>query len=313
MNHSMHFVPIAAMSDGSTSGLHIHDIVGSQPGDGPTLGINAVLHGNEPTGAHIILDFFRALEQVPFRGRLRLLPVGNPSAFAANERFTTVDQINLNRVFPGNTTGTYSYHLANTISESFLSTVDVVVDLHSGTDRPTVDYTYILNDEGLARATEAKILYRQKAETAYTGTSTVQLLDAGIPATVVELGGGVIDQTPYVERGVRALFNIMRYLGMIDGAVHFRQDQVVINRIDLIRPKQGGFLEVDAPPLGERIKGGDTLGRIVSPFTFEELEVIPNPVEDGVMILSHLTRNLVQPGDYAFMVGDMEGHSTYGD
>ena len=53
----------------------------------------------------------------------------------------------------------------------------------------------------------------------------------------------------------------------------------------------------------------DVLGRIVSPYTFEELEVIENPVEDGVMILSHLTRNLVQPGDYAFMVGNLEGHT----
>ena len=68
-----------------------------------------------------------------------------------------------------------------------------------------------------------------------------------------------------------------------------------------------------APPLGERIAGGAVLGRVVSPYTFEELEVIRSPVqsaEGGIMILSHLTRNLVQPGDYGYMVGDLAGHET---
>ena len=62
-----------------------------------------------------------------------------------------------------------------------------------------------------------------------------------------------------------------------------------------------------APPLGEEVAGGAPLGRVVSPYTFEELELIPNPVKRGIMILSHLSRNLIEPGDYGYMVGDMEG------
>ncbi len=68
-------------------------------------------------------------------------------------------------------------------------------------------------------------------------------------------------------------------------------------------PKMGGFLETEAPALGKPIAAGATLGRIIHPQTFEELEHIENPVPDGIMILSHLTRNVVQPGDYAYMVG----------
>ena len=310
MRHTVRFVPIANMADGSTSGLHIHELDGPL-GDGPTLGICGVLHGNEPTGAQIILDFARAVSDRPFRGRLRLLPVANPHAFAANERFTPIDWVNLNRVFPGRMEGTYSDQLATVISRELLDTVDALVDLHSGTDRPTVDYSYLLNDEGLSRSTMAKILYRAGAGkgTTYSGTSATRLEASGTPVVVVELGGGIIDQEPYVRRGVEALFNVMRYLDMMDGAVEEREDQIVINSIELVRPTQGGFLEVEAPPLGARIEGGDVLGRIVSPYTFEELEVIENPVEDGIMILSHLTRNLVQPGDYAFMVGNLEGHT----
>ena len=307
MKHSVVFEPIATMVDGSRSGLHVHDLVGGL-GGGPTLGICGVIHGDEVTGAHILLDLYRALQKLDFRGRLKLLPVANPHGFAATERFTTIDRVNLNRVFPGNMLGTYSEQLAAHMTRVFFNAVDVLVDLHSGTDRPTVDYSYIFNDEALARATGSKILYRPANEgRAYTGTSAVTLLDRKVPVTVIELGGGVIDQAPYARRGVDALLNIMRHLGMLDGAPAHRKDQIIIKDIKLVRPTQGGFIETAAPPLGERIRGGEVLGRIVSPYTFEELEVMKNPVADGIMILSHLTRNIIEPGDYAYMVGDLAG------
>jgi hypothetical protein len=105
---------------------------------------------------------------------------------------------------------------------------------------------------------------------------------------------------------VDAVLNMMRYLEMLDGTLIERPDQTILTDIKLIFPTQGGVLETEAPPLGEALKGGDVLGRVISPYTFEELEVIFSPVENGVMILSHLVRNVVQPGDFAYMVGDLD-------
>lgn len=310
MKHTIVFEPLSTMVDGSRTGVHIHELVGDL-GEGPTLGISGVIHGDEVTGAHILLDLFRLLKNTPFRGRLRLLPVANPHGFAAVERFTTIDRVNLNRVFPGNPKGTYSEQLADHIMRVFFNTVDVLVDLHSGTDRPTVDYSYIFNDEALAGSTGLKILYRPENQgRGFVGTSAVAVLDRNVPVTVIELGGGVIDQAPYASRGVEALLNVMRHLGMLDGEVERRADQVIIKDIKLVRPTQGGFIETEAPALGERIGGGAVLGRIVSPYTFEELEILNNPVTDGIMILSHLTRNIIEPGDYAYMVGDLDGSES---
>ena len=305
MKHEMSFKPLAHMVDGSLSGLHIHDIAGDL-GDGPTLGICGAIHGNEHTGTHTILDFVRALRGTPFRGRLKLLPVANPRGFAANERFTSVDRMNLNRVFPGSRQGTYSEQLAELISKEFIEKVNVLVDLHTGTDRPTVDYSYIFNDEGLSRATGSKLLYRPKPGAAYAGTTATLAIDKKIATTVVELGGGIVDQGPYAARGVAALFNIMRYLKMLNGAPAARANQVILSAIALVRPTQGGFIETAAPALGEKIAGGAVLGKIISPYTFAELETMTNPVKNGVMILSHLSRNFIEAGDYAYMVGDLD-------
>ena len=309
MKINLHRPVFTTMADGSEACLHVHEVIGD--GDGPTVGISAVIHGNEPTGAQIILALSRLLADLPLRGRLLILPVANPWAFAVNHRFTPIDELNLNRLFPGEPGGWFSDLLAQAIAREFLEKIDVHIDLHSGTDRPTVDYVYLLNDEGLSRAFGSKVLYRPKdglTGTTYSGTTKSVTVDArGIPAAVIELGGGIVDQGPYVERGVAGVLNMLRYLGVVAEEPAPPPSQTVVHSIALIRPGQGGFLETEAPPLGEEIAGGAILGRVFSPYTFDQLEEITNPVPTGIMILSHLSRNLVQPGDYGYMVGDLAG------
>ncbi|MGO4831454.1 succinylglutamate desuccinylase/aspartoacylase family protein [Rhizobiaceae sp. 2RAB30] len=296
-------------ADGSDAVLFLHELVGEQ--DGPTVGISAAIHGNENTGSQTVLDLFRVLKDMPLKGRILLLPVANPYAFAVNERFSTIDKVDLNRQFPGNPKGTYSQQLAHALTQEFLEKIDIQIDLHSGTDRPTVDYVYIWNAEKLSRAFGSKVLYRpvdNKQGTVFGGTTkTVTIDKRNIPSVVVELGGGIVDQTPYVERTVNGVLNMLRTLDVIPGEPWQNPKQVVVNELAGIRPSQGGWLEPLAPANGELIKGGQLLGRVVSPYNFEVLEEIPTPFENGIMIMQHLTRNLVASGDYGFMVGNLEG------
>jgi hypothetical protein len=294
------------MANGTEIALSLHEIRGVG-GDGPTVGICAGIHGNERTGTEIVLETARRFANESFKGRLLLLPVANPPAFAANRRHTTIDDINLNRVFPGVEGGWFSEVLAAAIANELLTKVDVLLDLHSGGDRPTVDYIYIRNAEELSRAFGSKVLYRQtagKEGTIFEGTSIGVTEARGIPSVTVELGGGLVDQRPFVARGVRGIANVLSKLGMLDAAREPPPEQLVVSSILTLRPRMGGFLETEAPPLGETVDEGAVLGRIVSPYTFEVLEVIRNPVPRGILILSHLTRNVLEPGDYGYMVGE---------
>jgi predicted deacylase len=294
-------------ADGSDAVLIMHEMIGEE--DGPTIGISASIHGNENTGSQAILDLFRLLQTLRLKGRILLLPVANARAFAVNRRFTPLDELNLNREFPGNARGNYTQQLARALTDHFLSRIDVHLDLHSGTDRPTVDYVYIWNDEALSRAFGSTILYRPvegKEGTVYAGTTkSVTLDERGIPVVVVELGGGIVDQTPYVERTVGGLMNMLRHLGAIPGDVRPNPRQVVVDELVGVRPTRGGWLEPLCPALGETIERGQLLGRVVSPYTFETLEEIEHPFEKGIMVMQHLTRNLVEAGDYGFMVGNL--------
>ena len=92
------------MANGSEIPLFLHEIDGGA-GSGPTVGICAGIHGNERTGTEIVLETARRYADSSFRGRLVLVPVANPFAFEANRRHTPTDELNLNRVFPGNSDG----------------------------------------------------------------------------------------------------------------------------------------------------------------------------------------------------------------
>ena len=103
-------------------------------------------------------DPLRILRAIRFSCRLGLEI--DPPAFEANRRNTPIDDLNLNRLFPGDRGGWFSEQLAAAITSEFLTKVDVLIDIHSGGDRPTVDYIYIRNAEELSRAFGSKVLYR---------------------------------------------------------------------------------------------------------------------------------------------------------
>jgi len=304
-------IPFASMADGSDLKLYIYEIIGNK-GDGPTVAISAGIHGDESTGTKIILDIFRELKDGNFKGRLVLLPVANPLSFAALKRVTPdlyLDPSNLNRVFPGNENGSLTEQLAALITKSFLKDIDVHIDLHAGGHSQTVDYVYIINDQVLSRHFGSKILFRVNKDFVgnyFQGSVSNVLIERNIPMVTVELGGGMLDQRIYEERGKKGILNMLCYLNVINEKPAPPKEQIIVESIVTVRPHFGGILETEAPPLGEEIGGGDVLGRVISPYTFKELEVIKNPVKKGIMILSHLTRDVIHVGDYGYMIGNLE-------
>ena len=189
--HRLRIERFTTMADGTEAVLHIHEIIGDG-GAGPTVGVSAAVHGNGNTSAQIVRTLWPILQRATLKGRIVLLPVANPRAMAMNRRFTPVDELNLNRQFPGDPSGWHTEQLAAAITREFLEKIDVHIDLHAGTDRPTVDYVYILNAEPLSRAFGSRVLYRPETGvtgTTFTGTTKDVTIDRrGIPSVVVELG-----------------------------------------------------------------------------------------------------------------------------
>jgi len=303
----VHRFPITTMASGGQLPLVIHEIEGTR-GDGPTVGLSAAIHGDEYTGTQILIEVAKALEDGNFRGRLLILPVANPHSFEALKRETPIDSLNLNHVFPGDPNGWLTEQIADGITKQFLNKIDYLLDFHAGGACPTVDYVYIFNDEKLSRSFGSKILFVPPPEILgyLKHTSVGVSTSRGVPSVVVELGGGRIDQRDYVKRGLWGTMNYLKTAGILDGEPEPVGEQIVVGEIATVRPKQGGLLYSEAPALGEIVEEGAVLGRVLDPYSFDELDVMLNPFREGIMILSHVTVNIVPPGTYGYMVGNMD-------
>jgi len=294
-------VQVATLASGMDLILPLHEITGDR--DGPTLGISAAIHGEEAVGVEIIYRFVTSFDLDGLAGRLLVLPVANPFTYAANTRFTPIDGGNLNRIFPGNHDGFLTEQLAYAVTEHFLRKIDIYVDLHAGGAYPTVDYVYILNAENLSRAFGSRLLYRPRE--ALAGTSISVTRELNIPSVVVELGGGDVDQSEYVRRGIAGMANVLRTLKMLPGDPTPPPAQIVLREIATLRPHHGGLLLPEVTEMGGEVRREQALGRVISPYSFEELEVIRCPFERGIVVLTQLTPNVVEPGIYGFMIGNL--------
>jgi predicted deacylase len=301
VTRTYHPLHVATLASGTELILPIHEVTGSRPG--PMLGISAAIHGEEAVGVEIVYRLLTSTDLRELAGQLLVLPVANPFSYAANTRHTPIDMNNLNRVFPGNPDGMLTEQHAHKMVEGFLNRLDYYVDLHAGGAYPTVDYVYIINAEPLSRAFGRQLLYRPKETLASTSVSVTRARN--IPSVVVELGGGDVDQTEYVSDGIAGLVNVLKTLKMLPGAPTPPPPQIVLREIATLRPHHGGLLLPEVTTIGEEVKSGQVLGRIVSPYSFEELEVVRCPFEHGIVVLTQRTANVVEPGIYGYMIGNL--------
>lgn len=298
-------IPVTTLASGYDLALPVHRITGAQPG--PTLGLVALIHGDEPLPNVIMRQIWSELEPAQLRGTVLMMPVANPLAYEALSRNTPLDMTNMNRIFPGSPDGMLTERMAHLISTQFAPRLDYLIDMHSGGTFPTVDYVYLSKVEPeLAFAFGFEILYDGLG---YVGTLSSITEEQKIPTIVAEIGGGSLVDAIYIERGVRGVYNVLKHLDMLDGEPELPANQTVVKDMLVIRPKTGGVLypEVFLDQLGQVVAGGTVLGRVVSPYTFEELEVISAPFEKNLMILLRGAITRVNPGDYAYMVANVEG------
>ncbi len=304
---SFSWLDVTTLASGMMLRLPLHRITGAAPG--PVLGITASIHGDEYLPIEVVRQVVTALEPVQLHGTVLAMPVADPLAFEAQTRNVPIDMLNLNRAFPGDPDGWLTEQLAAVIVNQFLPQVQYHIDLHSGGAQPTVDYVYIVNDEGMSRAFGFSVMYRP-AKT-FGGTLSDAAMPRGIRNMVVEMGGGMLANESYIERGVRGLFNVLMHLKMLAGNPTVPDRQTVVTEMATLRPHFGGLLypELTLKDIGAIVPRNTLLGRVISPYTFDTLEELRAPFDRSLMILLRGAITKVHPGDYGYMIGNADSGS----
>src|SRR6266536_2718330 len=217
-------------------------ITGAKPG--PVLFVNAGVHGGEYPAVEAVIRLSNTLDPKKIAGTVILMPVMNLPAFRTRTPFVCpIDNVNPNRVFPGDPTGSYSEQMTHALINEFVVHADAYVDLHGG-DIPEALVPFVIcrSEAGLADSkardvaarskeiamafglpyvlTVSKPVQPSKGHRAGAGglSSYAAAADKGTPAILAEAGGVGQMQEGAVSLLVNGVVNVMRHLGMIDDA-----------------------------------------------------------------------------------------------
>ena len=209
-------------------------VAGAKPG--PVLFVNAGVHGGEYPAVEAVIRLGKTLDPKKILGTVILMPVLNLPAFRTRTPFVCpIDNVNPNRVFPGDPRGSYSEQMTHALINEFVVHADAYVDLHGG-DIPEALVPFVIcrSEAGLADS-EARVVAARSKEIArafglpyvLTVSKPVQAskgqssyaaaAEKGVPAILAEAGGIGQLQEEAVELLVNGVVNVMRHLGMIAG------------------------------------------------------------------------------------------------
>ncbi len=296
------FINVLTGSDLSTRRLAVMEA--KSQNEGPVLWLVGCLHGEEVGGIAIIQELFKRLKKEPLiRGAVHAFPLANPMGFEMMSRNIGVNEEDLNRSFPGNPKGSLAERIADKIFATIIATQPtLVLDLHNDWTQ-SIPYTLIDPYPG-AEHKEAYEKVKTFAE--QTGLVVINeqedpddkddlkrslsgsLLTKNIPAITLELGEAYVVNEKNLEEGVKAIWNILEKLDMVNPSIQ-RMDYAV--PADL----QGKILHYSHQPVssssgiirfkvkpGQLVKKDQPIAKIYN--VFGKLEQTLSADRDGIVL-----------------------------
>lgn len=273
-----------------------------EAGRGPKVLVTAGIHGGEATGIWAAQQLVKWLGGQELKGEVTVLPIANPPAFRALTRTSPFDDMDMNRVFPGNPAGCPTLVTADTIWQQ-AKKADFLVDLHCcgifGSD-----YTLACWQEfSQARELAAKLDIPVVIQSGGTRNQLfVEASHAGIPAVIIELAGGQLGRTGGIldrksgENCVSAVTNLLRRLGVAQGEAPATRP-TFFGKLQEVNTRRASLWSPAIKP-GDRITEGQLLGD----WDGEEARAPFTGVATSVRADSY-----VFPGDTVTMIAPLVG------
>lgn len=269
--------------------------------DGPTLVVTAGVHPAEYASVAAALEFGQGLDPKAVRGRVIVVPVMNLPAFTARSIYVCpLDGKNLNRVFPGNASGTASEQIAAWVFERVIKQADYFVDLHGGDlIEALVPFTIFhrsgdtrVDDMSLAMAKAFGIPILVSGDT--QGGTYSSASKAGIPSILAEAGGQGIWKADAVRAHTQGLARVMRHLKMRSGGPPKPVRCRLLSKFLWLRSEHEGFW-YPAVTVGAKVKRGQELGRVMD-WEGRVLQKAISPAAGQVLfIVTSLAINRIDP------------------
>lgn len=268
---------------------------------GPTMLLLAGLHGDEINGVEIIRRVLSSgiLDTIQ-HGNIIVIPILNIYGFINFSR-AVPDGKDVNRSFPGSSTGSLASRVARILTKKVLPHVDFAIDFHTGGDNrynyPQIRYSRRdSNARQMAEEFAAPFLLEKGLISKSLRKSA---RDMDIPTIVYE-GGEALRLDGYaIEMAIQGLKRILYHKGYISVGQKANEPGLTFKKSVWIRARQAGIF-IWAKKSGSKILSGEVLGSILDPSGLTRTAV--TATREGY-ILGHNNTPVVHQGDALFHVG----------
>lgn len=259
--------------------------------DGPCLLMLGGIHGNEINGVEIVRKIVALGINKPTRGTTICIPVLNVFGFLNLQR-EFPDGRDLNRVFPGSTTGSLASRFAHIMMTEIIPHIDYCIDYHTGGDG-RFNYPQLRIDERDKEVIEmAKVFGVKFIKFAAQREKSFREIASKMGKKILLFEGGktlFLDEK-VTSAGVQGAINIMQYLNMRisrqnEPTVKELKEKTIIEKSTWIRAKYSGMFR-SYIKLGTFVKKGTCLGSISDPFGEFDKEV-KAPNDGYVFCIEH--------------------------
>jgi predicted deacylase len=256
-------VPVARLPTGTLIDLPVHVLRG--PEDGPTLLLQAAVHGDEINGIEVLRRLKHEGLAMPGCGTVLMVPVLNVFGFV-NQARDMPDGKDINRSFPGSKRGSLASRVAWHHTHEVLPHADVAIDLHTGGGRrhnhPQVRYTTsIPESKVLADAFAAPFRIPAKMVSKSFRHAAAK---RKIPVIIYEGGQSMYIDEHSVEVGMAGIRRVMHHLGMIEGAPAAAWS-IQLTGTTWVRARRAGLFRCLVSS-GDHVTRGQPVAQITDPF-----------------------------------------------
>ncbi|MDB6181399.1 N(2)-acetyl-L-2,4-diaminobutanoate deacetylase DoeB [Paracoccus fistulariae] len=286
-------------------------------GDGPTALLTGGNHGDEYEGPIALQQLAWQIEPADISGRVIIVPYMNYPAFRAGTRVSPIDQVNLNRAFPGRADGTPSQKIANYFNDVLVPMADIVLDYHSG--GKTLDFLpyaaahYLDDADQQQRCVAAMQAFAAPYSMMMLEIDAVGMFDTAVENqgkvfVTTELGGGGTATARSAQIAIRGARNLLRHSGILSGAPEAADNSIMLDMPDgdcFHFATRDGLLHPLAD-LGDQVRKGQPIARIWPADRTGQPPVEIPANRDGILAARHFP-GLVQMGDCLAVIAERRG------
>ena len=274
--------------------------VGRSKKDGPTLLLIGGMHGDEINGVEILRRIIKNKLFIPDRGSVICIPILNTLGFINFSRENSGGK-DVNRSFPGSTTGSLASQIAHFMAKEIIPQIDCAIDFHTGGKR--------INNYPQIRTVfdhEASYQLAQSFSAPFMLNSPLRDKSLrkfghslGKPILVYEAGESLRLRQHSIVTGVNGTLRVMRFLNMIDSAPEPKHQSEILNKSTWLRAKRSGMY-YSVVRSGAPISKNETLGYIADPYGQKETKVT-SPLDGFVIAVNN--NPIINRGDALIHLG----------